>query len=291
MLYLLASKYIFGGSQLPGMVSKLSGTTKNLTSELMQDPQKMESLISMVRTVAPLTSPHTVSKVNTYLPLFEKASTLLGMYSFLNRAQTFRPIEHLNTKSPTDMMTALMKNGNMPIGKMLAQPLIANNMEKMMGTMAMNMMKNGGLNDLMKNGSLNDLMKNANVSDLLSSFTQNSGSESQNNGNIDLSSLMETFMPIINNMNSDNSSNDDYNVESDKDYSNYYDSAPKKPELKNESYLPYEEVIEPEPPIYEKTADEFTYDDRNDNYDKSKNERNNIKGIQKPIRIKQRRRR
>jgi len=65
---------------MPGMVSKLSGTTKNLTAGLMSDPQKIENIISMVRTVAPLTTPQTVSKVNTYLPLFEQVSTLLGMY-------------------------------------------------------------------------------------------------------------------------------------------------------------------------------------------------------------------
>lgn len=300
MLYLLAAKYIFGGgNQLPTMVSKLSGTTKNLTAGLMSDPQKMENLISMVRTVTPLTSPQTVTKVNTYLPLFEKASTLLGMYSFLNRAQTFRPIEPLNAKSPTDIMTSLMKNGNMPMGKMLAQPLIANNMEKMMGAMAMNMVKNGGLNDLMKNGGLNDLMKNGGLNEMLSAFTNSSNNNPQEGGNLDLSSLMETFMPIISNMSSNNQ-RDDYETE---------ETPPKKMEFKNESFLPDDEETESE--IEVKSTDKFTHDNsnekyentRNDRYDKNyKNEKNNYEkavnfnehknnDIQKPIRIKQRKRR
>lgn len=287
---------------MPGMVSKLSGTTKNLTAGLMSDPQKIENIISMVRTVAPLTPPQTVSKVNTYLPFFEKISTLLGMYSFLNRAQTFRPIEPLNVKSPADMMTALMKNGNIPISKMLAQPLIANNMEKMMGTMAMNMLKNGGLNDILKNGNLNDM---------LSSFAKNSGTNSSDNSNIDLSSLMETFMPIINSMSSNNSNN--HNDEPDMSYSYKYENAPPKIELKNESYLPeddsenrgYEEFKEDpyndEYNKYDKAAnDRYDRNYKNDhfenhekavNYNEHKNNYNDRKDTQRPIRIKQRKRR
>jgi len=298
---------------MPGMVSKLSGTTKNLTAGLMSDPQKIENIISMVRTVAPLTTPQTVSKVNTYLPLFEKVSTLLGMYSFLNRAQTFRPIEPMNVKSPADMMTALMKNGNVPIGKMLAQPLIANNMEKMMGTMATNMLKNGGVNDILKTGGLNDILKNGNINDMLSSFTntKNSGTNSSDNSNIDLSSLMETFMPIINSMSSNNSNNhdDEYDMRSSYEHEN----EPRKIELKNESFLPeddseerdYKESIEEqyndEYKKYDKAANErYDKNYRNDhyesyekavNYNDHKNNYNDRKDNQRPIRIKQRKRR
>lgn len=300
------------------MVSKLSGTTKNLTTGIMQDPQKIENIISMVRTVAPLTSAQTVTKVNTYLPLFEKVSTLLGMYSFLNRAQTFRPIEPLNAKSPTDMMSALMKNGSMPMGKMLAQPLIANNMEKMMGAMAMNMMKNGGLNDLLKNGNIGDLLNNGNINDMLSSFTGNSGKNTSDNSNIDLSSLMETFMPLMNSMNTNNLStdaNNDNNNDHEENFTNYYDNTPKKIDLKNENYLQDTEDNYPE--HHGEFEDKYTYDDSYDRYDLPKNERydknhknnrydnyekaennnehknnyNDKKEIQRPIRIKQRKRR
>lgn len=278
---------------MPGMVSKMSGTTRNLTAALMSDPQKMENIISMVRTVAPLTAPQTVLKVNTYLPFFEKISTLLGMYSFLNRAQTFRPIESLNVKSPADMMTALMKNGNIPVGKMLAQPLIANNMEKMMGAAAMNMLKNGGLNDMLKNGNINDM---------LSSFAKNSGTDSSDSGNIDLNSLMETFMPIINGMNSNASNNHD--GEYDRSYSNKYENDPEKIELKNESYLPenesedrnYEEYKENtynnKYEKYDNPADDhFDSYEKSVNYNEHKNNYSDKKDIQKPVRIKQRRRR
>jgi hypothetical protein len=183
----LAAKYILGNSQLPNMVSKLSIPTKNVAASLISDPHKIENVIGMVRTFAPLASPQTVSKVNTYLPLAEKTSTLLGMYSFLNRAQTFRPLEPLNANTPAEKLSALMKSGNIPVAK-LAQPLIANNMDKIMGGMAKNMLKNG------------------NLGDILSAFAnQQTGSKSDGNGgfdlnNLDLNSLMETFMPIINSM-------------------------------------------------------------------------------------------
>lgn len=295
------------------MVSKLSGTTKNLTAGLMSDPQKMENLISMIRTVAPLTSVHTVTKVNTYLPLFEKVSTLLGMYSFLNRAQTFRPIEPLNSKSPQDMVAALMKNGNIPVSKMLAQPLIANNMEKIVGSMASNMLKNGGLSELLKNSNINDMLNNGNLNDMLSTFNKKPGQNSSDN-NIDLNSLMETFMPIISSMSSNSSHDmdDDYDSESSKSYTNNYD-APKKIELKNEDNLPDDDTEN----LDEGFNEDFNYDYQYDKYDKPKNDRydrnykkekydnyekainynehknnyNEKKDIQRPIRIKQRKRR
>ncbi|WMJ78948.1 MULTISPECIES: hypothetical protein [unclassified Sedimentibacter] len=310
MLYLFAAKYIFGTNQLPGMVSKLSGTTKNLTSGLISDPQKVENLIGMVRTFAPLTSPGTVTRVNTYLPLFEKISTLLGLYSFLNRAQTFKPIESLNAKSPTDMMTALMKGGNVPMGKILSQPLIANNMEKIMSTVAMNMMKNGGFNDL---------LKNENISDIISNFAQNSDSGSSEN-NVDLNSLMEAFMPMINSMNTKaEEKNDNYKDIDVKDLETY-DDYTDKPEFRNESFLPDDEddeVAIPNLAAQHKENEKNTYDSRDENYNKLENDRyskhyknnryeshektinydehkanyNEKKENPTPIRIKQRRRR
>ncbi len=304
----MAAKYIFGEGQLPGVVSKLSGTTKNFTAGLMSDPQKMENIISMVRTVTPLTSAQTVTKVNTYLPLFEKVSTLLGMYSFLNRAQTFRPIEPLNSKSPVDMMSTLMKSGNLPIGKMLAQPLIANNMDKIMGSVASNMLKNGGLNDLFKGGNMGDILNNGNINEMLSAFNKNSGNGSGNN--LDLSSLMETFMPIINSMSSDNSNdnkNYDNNHDFEKNNSNNIDT-PRKLKLKNENYLPDDEdEISNDEITYDSNYDK--YDDEKDkydrnykkerydnyekavNYDDNKNNYSEKNNFQRPIRIKQRKRR
>jgi hypothetical protein len=304
LLYLLAAKYIFGGSQFPAMVSKLSGTTKNLTAGLMADPQKMENLISMVRTVAPLTSTQTVSKINTYLPLFEKVSTLLGLYSFLNKAQTFRPIEPLNTKTPQDMLAALMRSNNMPISKMLAQPLLANNMDKIIGAVASSMLKNGGLNDMLKNGNFNDMLNNENLNQMLSAFN----GKGKGPSDIDLNGLMEAFMPIISSMssNSSNEKDDEYNNDDHSYKSRTYDE-PQKIELISENDLPDDVSEKIEESSYEEDYEKY-YGDKNTKFDRSyKRERYNNyeksidyeehrsnyekKDIQRPIRIKQRKRR
>jgi len=232
------------------MVSKLSGSTKNVASSLMTDPHKVENVISMVRTFAPLTSAQTVTKVNTYLPSMEKVSTLLGMYSFLNRAQTFRPIETLDAKSPVEKVSALIKNGNLPVGKMLAQPLLSNNMDKIMGTMAMNMFKNGNFNDI--------------LSSMANQSSSSGGKQAEGNGNIDLNSLMETFMPLLNNLASNS-------TEQSKDEESHLLNT----ELKNEINLP-----------------EDTEDQNNQKLSAKENHTiSNTVDNHKPIRIKQRRRR
>ncbi len=224
----------------------------------------MENIISMVRTFAPLTSTKTVSKVNTYLPAVEKVSTLLGMYSFLSRAQNFRPIQTLDAKTPVDKITALLKNGNIPVTKLMAQPLLANNMDKIIGAVAMNMAKNGGLNEM-----LSSLTKgnNSGLNELLSSLTSNNNngsndpssvsSDGNKNGNTDISKLMETFMPMLNNIMSSS--------EEDK-----YSSNEHLEHLDNEEYN-NAHIVNDASPSTEKNI---------------KNEKN----IQRPIRIRQRRR-
>lgn len=229
-MYILAAKYIFGGEEISKMVSALGKTTKN-SVKIIQDPQKLENAISMVRVVAPLTSAQTVTKVNTYLPLLEKLSTFIGMYGFLSRAQNFRPIEALSGKNTVEKMTQMMKTGNVPVSKLIAQPLLNNNMEKIMGTMAMNMMKNGNFNDI-----------------LSSMLNQNAPNNSSgDNKNIDINSLIETFMPLINSMNSNSSANNDTD-------NNYYDK--------------YDEVE------YNYSDDNSTQDDNNELH-KSNNKENN----------------
>ena len=212
----------------------------------------------MVRTFVPLTSTQTVSKVNTYLPAMEKVSTLLGMYSFLNRAQNFRPLESLEAKTPVEKMSALMKNGNIPVGKMLAQPIITNNMEKMMGTMAMNMFKNGNLNDI-----------------LSAMANQSSGNnQTESNKNFDLNSLMETFMPLINNLSS-NSQDQSKDEEQHDHFSDINIKASNSAEFKNEFNLT-DDVKDIED--NKKNGNErFANTDKNENH--------------KPVRIKQRKRR
>ena len=191
LLYLLAAKYVLDSKQFNGVVTKLSGTTKTFTRGILKNPDRMESLIGVVRTFAPLTSPQTVSKVNTYLPAVEKASTLLGMYSFISRAQNYRPISALDAKTPADKVAALLKNGNIPVSKLMAQPLIAGNMEKIIGALAMNMAKNGGLNEMLSSLTKGD---NKNINQILSSLSDG------NKDSPDLNSLIETFMPMINNV-------------------------------------------------------------------------------------------
>ncbi len=164
----------------------------------------------MVRTAAPLTSVQTVSKVNTYLPIFEKASTLLGMYAFLSRAQNYTPIQSLNAKTPMEKVTALVSNGNLPIGKMIAQPLIANNMDKIISAVSKDLIA-----PMIRNGNLN-----INLNDMISAMSnqfQNSNDDkpstsengNEENGNMDLGNLFETFMPLMNNIMSNSSSNSD----------------------------------------------------------------------------------
>lgn len=161
----------------------------------------MENIIGLVRTAVPLTSAQTVSKFNTYLPIIEKASTLLGMYTFLNRAQNYTPIQPLSAKTPMEKVTALISNGNLPIGKMLAQPLIANNMDKIISSVAKEV-----VGPMIRNGNLNDLISTMSKQFGNESSPQGNNGGDSNNGNIDIGSLLETFMPLMNNFMSDNSS-------------------------------------------------------------------------------------
>jgi len=222
---------------------------------IIKDPARMENIIGMVRTFAPLTSTQTVTKLNTYLPAVEKASTLLGMYSFISRAQNFSPIHTVDAKTPADKVAALLKNGNIPVAKLLAKPLISGNMDKIIGAMAMNMAKNGGLNEMLS--SLTN-SNNNNLSDMLSSFSDG------NKENTDLSNLIEKFMPMINNVMS--SSN--------------------KPE---ESNKPYEDEVFKKAQFDHKKNDEINNKTINTPPSAEKNIRSE-KHIQKPIRIRQRRR-
>ena len=240
----MSARYIFDGRQFNGLVTKLSGTSRTLAQGIIKTPEKMESLIGMVRNLAPLTSPQTVAKVNTYLPAVEKASTLLSMYSFLNRAQNYRPITALDAKTPLDKVTALLKNGNIPVAKLLAKPLITGNMEKIMSALAMNLAKSGGLNEMFSSLNKGD---NNKISEMLSSL-------SGNKDNTDLNALLDTFMPIINNVMS--SSN--------------------KPEEEKEPSV--QEIF--------KSAD---FDHTPTPPQQEKNQKNE-KHVQKPIRIRQRRR-
>jgi len=260
----MAAKYIFGSKQFSSTVTKLSGTSRGLATALFSDPRKMESIISIVRTAAPLSSPQTVSKVNTYLPAAEKISTLLGMYSFLSKAQNYSPIQSLNAKTPMEKVGALMKNNNMPIAKLMAQPVLKNQMEKVMTNAAKDMMKNGSLNEM--------------LSSMAKQFSEKSNDKSnensENNGNIDFNSLLETFMPLLNSITSDNPT-DKKEEKHSKGNKNYA--------FKDESNLPKEN--------HDVKTDEI-HEERNDSQNQIHEQPKNSGSHQNstPIHIRQRRR-
>ena len=266
MLYALAAKYIFSSNQTNNMVSKLSGTTKHLTSGLLQDPKKMENAISMVRTIAPLTTPQTVAKVNTYLPAIEKISTLLSMYSFISRAQNFRPIQTLDAKTPMDKITALMRTSNIPMGKLMAQPLLANNMDKIIGSLAMNMAKSGGFDEILSSFSKN----NNDLNQMLSLFQEN-----EDGG--DIGNLLAALTPMLDSVSSENV--EDHESEELQDSKDSYENPTyentgqvfKTAEFNYDS----DEVIEPE--------------DKIQSHEKTKSEKKKERTYpQRPIRIRQR---
>lgn len=97
---------------------------------MISDPYKLETTLGVVRTLAPLTSSNTVNKINFFLPFVEKFSSILGMYSFINKAQNYAPIQSLGDKQPMEKVGALMNSNSLPIASMIAKPLISKNMDK-----------------------------------------------------------------------------------------------------------------------------------------------------------------
>ncbi|MBP1926088.1 hypothetical protein J2Z76_001952 [Sedimentibacter acidaminivorans] len=141
------------------------------------------------------------------------------MYAFLNRAQNYSPIQSLSAKTPMEKVTALVSSGNLPIGKMITQPLIANNMDKIISAVSKDLIA-----PMIRNGNLN-----LNLNDMISAMSnqlQNNndnkspGSEDDKgeNSDMDIGSLFETFMPLMNNIMSNSSSNSD-NISQDENNS------------------------------------------------------------------------
>ena len=265
----MAAKYIFGSKNVSGTIRKLSISTKGLTSGLLSDPHKMENVIGLVRTAAPLTSDKTISKINTYLPTLELASTLLGMYSFLNKAQSYTPIKSLNASTPLEKVSALISSGNIPIGKILAQPLIANNMDKIVSSVAKGVIGNGN------NGNINEL-----ISSMANQYCQGQGDTSSNG---DLSSLMETFMPLINNIMSSHESNPETN-----------DNAEESKEVTLENGTKNNNVKFDENIMMKENDNQNNYINNNETSNRDNRVNLNNKNYQPkntPIRIRQRRKR
>ena len=188
----MGARYIFGNKNL----SNITHMVTSFASGIISNPYQLENTLGMVRTFAPLTSVQTVGKINTFLPLIEKFSSSLGMYSFISKAQNYAPVQSLGNKPPIEKVTSLITNGNIPLTKILAQPIIAKNMDKIVNSVASSF-----INNSMKNGSLDQM-----ISGLMGQMSNNTGSSEQTEGNannsFDLNAILEALGPILNNKSS-----------------------------------------------------------------------------------------
>lgn len=187
----MGARYILGNKSF----SNITSMATNLVTGFISNPYQLENILGIVRSFAPLASVQTVSKVNTFLPIVEKFSSILGMYSFLSKAQNYAPIQSLGDKPVMEKVTALISNGNIPITKILAQPVFANSINKIIssvaGTFINNSIKNGGLDQILS--GLMGQMSGNNTSN-----TENS-EQGNANSNFDISSILEVLGPILNN--------------------------------------------------------------------------------------------
>ena len=193
----MGAKYIFGNKDF----NNIKGIATNFITGIISNPQQLESILGIVRGFAPLASAQTVSKINTYLPIVEKISSIVGMYSFLNKAQNYAPIQSLGDKPLMEKVTTLVSSGNIPISKLLSQPIISQAIGKIIASVAgsfiNNSIKNGGLDQILSN-----LMGNMSNNNNNSANTNNENSTQNNaNSNIDIGSIIETIGSIFNNNN------------------------------------------------------------------------------------------
>ncbi|QSX07008.1 hypothetical protein JYG23_06360 [Sedimentibacter sp. zth1] len=200
LLYLIGARYIFGNKNFGNATHMLS----NVAGSIVSNPYKIESTLNVVRMLAPLTSAKTVSKINVFLPIIEKFSSILGMYSFLNKAQNYAPIQSLSDKPPLEKISALISNGNIPIGKVLAQPLIAKNMDKIVGQVVQglvaNSLKDGNMEQMISS-LMSEMSSNSNSKNMSTQETAAANKDNSENGNsqLDIGKLIEMFGPLLNN--------------------------------------------------------------------------------------------
>lgn len=192
----MGAKYIFGNKN----INNITSIATNFITGIMSNPQQLENILGIVRGFAPLASAQTVVKINTYLPIVEKISSIVGMYSFLNKAQNYAPIQSLGDKPLMEKVTTLVSNGSIPISKILAQPIISQSIGKIIASVA-----GSFINNSLKNGSLDQILSSlmGNMSNNNSTNTgnssQNNSSQSNTNSNIDIGSIIETIGSLLNN--------------------------------------------------------------------------------------------
>ncbi len=194
LLVIMGAKYIFGNKNF----NDITGIATNFITGIISNPQQLENILGIVRGFAPLTSAQTVSKINTYLPIVEKISSIVGMYSFLNKAQNYAPIQSLGDKPLMEKVTTLVSNGNIPISKILAQPMISQAIGKIIASVA-----GSFINNSIKNGGIDQILSNLMGSMSNNNSTTNTENSSQNNANsnLDIGSIIETIGSIFNNNN------------------------------------------------------------------------------------------
>ena len=194
----MGARYIFGNKKINNVTHMIT----NFASGIIANPYQLENILGMVRTFAPLTSVQTVGKINTFLPLIEKFSSILGMYSFISKAQNYAPIQSLCDRPLMEKVTTLVSNGSIPISKILAQPIISQSIGKIIASVAGSFISNS-----LKNGSLDQILSGlmGNMSNNNSTNTgnssQNNSSQNNPNSNIDIGSIIETIGSLFNNTN------------------------------------------------------------------------------------------
>lgn len=193
ILVILGAKYIFGNKDF----NSIKGLATNLITGIISNPQQVESILGIVRGFAPLASAQTVVKINTYLPIVEKISSIVGMYSFLNKAQNYAPIQSLGDKPLMEKVTTLVSNGNIPISKLLAQPIVSQTIGKIIASVAGNF-----INNSIKSGGLDQILSGL-IGNMSNNNSTNSENSAQNNtnSNIDIGSIIETIGSLFNNNN------------------------------------------------------------------------------------------
>ncbi len=191
LLVIIGAKYIFGNKSFTNITS----TATNLITGVMSNPHQLENILGLVRGFAPLASAQTVVKINTYLPIVEKISSIVGLYSFLNKTQNYAPIQSLGDKPLMEKVTTLVSNGSIPISSILSQPIISQSISKIItsvaGSFISNSLKNGNLEQILTS-LMGNISNNNNTS-------KDNNSQSNTNTNTDIGSIIETIGNLFNN--------------------------------------------------------------------------------------------
>lgn len=194
IFYIFIARYVFSNTN----IFKSNGVLQSLgigsLSSIISNPYTLEKVTGLIRSTAPLASQSTVNKVNTYLPILETVSSILCLYTFVNRVQNYAPIKCSSATTAPEKLSELVSNGTIPVGKLLAQPLIANNLDKLAAPLLKQTLGN------VDNNTISELMSLAqkltsngdfNIGDLAKQASGDNG--------FDIEEIAKTIIPLINN--------------------------------------------------------------------------------------------